>query len=139
MIRCAVVFFAAKPGNGLRVLSQALADGLKDRGFEVLVADGLKSLDLKLSGFKYLLIGTDVRSWFKGTIDRRISEFLSSAGMIQGKKCFAFVSKGSPFSTQKTLANLMKALEFEGMILQLSDVFADAPSARTLAAKLKIE
>jgi hypothetical protein len=52
-----------------------------------------------------------------------------------GKKGAAFLKKAGPF-TGKAMANVMRAMEKEGMVVNWSDIIFSAPHAEALGKKI---
>jgi len=139
MIRVAVLYFAtAKAQPRLKVLAEALAQGFRNQGAQVEVINGVQAREIKLTGFHYLAVGCDVRSFFKGKLPPELAPALSNSGIITGKKAFAFVSN-SVLGASATLLKLMKALEHEGMMVRYSELFAKPDAASALGQKLKLD
>ena len=139
MVRAAVLYFA-KPSNQpkLKNLAEALGRGLRKKGAQVDVINGVQARDTKLTGYHYLAVGCDVRSWFKGVLPPELSQALANGGIITGKKTFAF-APSSLVGADATLLKLMKALEHEGMLVRFSDILAKDVDAEALAQRLKLD
>ena len=138
MIRAVVLYFS-KPSNKTRMkgLAEALARGLGSQGAQVDVIDGTQSRDLKLTGYHYLAVGCDVRSIFKGALPPELASMLGNAGIVTGKKAFAFVPSAM-VGADSTLLKLMRALEHEGILLRYSECLAKVEDAQALGLKLKL-
>jgi menaquinone-dependent protoporphyrinogen IX oxidase len=137
-VRIGVVFFAGGKRERVAEIARALAESLEKQGHQVDLIDGDRSPDKKLTVYEYLVIGTSLVSLFTGKIDPKIGEFLAGAGMVLGKKSFAFVAR-APFGAQKGLSRLMKAMEREGLFLRFSEVLGSAEEAARVAGRLKLE
>jgi multimeric flavodoxin WrbA len=139
MIRAAVLYFA-KPSAQAKVqaLAEALAKGLRDQGAQVDVINGVKVKDTKLTGYHYLAVGADVRSFLKGVLPPELAPALANGGIVTGKRAFAFVS-AAPVGAGATLLKLMKALEHEGIMLRYSEVLAKPEGATALGKRLKLD
>lgn len=138
MIRCAVVYFASDRKSPLHGLAASLAEGLKSQNVQVELIDAQRSGEVKMTGYHYVAIGCEIVSWFRGKLPQAVSPFLAQAGIITGKKCFAFVPK-TLLGASKTLLNLMKAMEAEGMMIRYSEVLTDKEEARQVGAGLKVQ
>ena len=66
-----------------------------------------------------------------------VTRYLKNAGMISGKRCYAFVGK-SPISASRALQRIMKAMEGEGMFLKNSGVLNSAVEAQEVGRRLHI-
>jgi hypothetical protein len=102
------------------------------------IIDGDRDVNAKLTGYEYVALGTAAVSLFRGKIDPKIAQYLSRAGMVGGKKSFAFVAS-APFGTQKALTRLMGALEGEGLFIRYSDVLRSRQEADALGRRLRLE
>ena len=107
-MRVAVIFFPNKKRTQLMDISKALVRGIESQGHQVDLFDGIKDIGKKLTAYKYIALGTESLG-FTGKIPDKVTNFLSQAGMIGGKKCSAFVIKDF-LGTQKALLNLMKTI-----------------------------
>ena len=136
-MKVAVVFFAEKKRDILLNISKALAKGIEAQGHQVDIIDGCKENNIKLTVHKYIAIGAESASLFTGKISDKISFFLGSVGSIAGKRSFAYVIKS--INSFKTLSNLMKVMEKEGMFLNNSTVFVTPEEALELGSQLQIK
>jgi hypothetical protein len=137
-MRVATVFFPHGNRERLMYLAKALGRGIESQGHEVDLIDGSRDVNTKLTIYGYIAIGTEATNLFGGKIPERVSEFLSSAGIIGGKKSFAFVPKRL-LGGNKTLKRLMKVMEHEGMFLKLSDSLSSVAEAEELGKRLSIK
>ena len=137
-MRTAVIFFAGKNRERLLNLAKALARGIEAQGHQVDIIDGDHDVNTRLTIYQYIAIGTEAISGFGGKIPEKISTFLASAGMVSGKRCFAFVAK-TTLGSQKALSRLMKQMESEGMYLKYSEVFSSQVEAEEVGKRLHIK
>jgi len=139
MIRAAILVFA-KPSRRPKVLAIAeqLALGMREQGAQAEVILAHPGHEVKLTGFHYIAVGCDVRAVWKGTLPTELAPLLSQGGILTGKKAFAFVVP-SLLGTSKTLSQLMRALEREGMLLRYSDILSKGEQAKTLGRRLKLD
>ena len=100
-MRTAVIFFAGKSRNKILNISRALARGIEKQGHQVDIIDGDRDVNTKLTIYQYIAIGTEAVSSFGGKIPEKITNFLSSAGMVSGKRSFAFVLKSTMGTYEK--------------------------------------
>ena len=138
MIRAAVLHFSRPARRSLAGLAEALAQGLRKQGAQVDIIDGAKEREIKLTGYHYLAVGCDVRSFIKGVLPPELGPALSHSGIVAGKKTFAFVA-AAPFGAGATLLQLMKALEHEGMVVRYSELLAKPEDALALGQRLKLD
>ena len=136
-MRIAVVYFPAGGGNRLKSLAQAVAAGVEEQGHTVQLIDATKEYDRKLTMYEYLCIGAEPSSFLSGKVPDSIPRYLSSAGVIAGKRCFAFVAKRG-LATGKCLSRLMARMEGEGMFLKYSEVLSSPEQAKEISKRLNI-
>jgi hypothetical protein len=136
-MRVATVFFPHGNRERLMHLAKALSRGIELQGHEVDLVDGSRDVNTKLSIYGYIAVGTEGTNLFGGKIPSRVSEFLGSAGMVAGKKCFAFVPKRL-IGGGRTLKRLMNVMEHEGMFLKLSDSLSSVEEAEEIGKRLSI-
>ncbi len=137
-MRTAVIFFSGKNRDRILNLSKALARGIEAQGHQVDIIDGDRDINTKLTIYQYIAIGTEAISFIGGKIPEKIARFLASAGMVSGKRCFAFVAK-TPLGSQKALSRLMKQMESEGMYLKYSEIFNSQIEAEEVGKRLHIK
>ena len=99
-MRAAIVFFPQKYRDKLLKISKALSDGIQQNGHQVDIIDGSRDVNTKLTIYEYIAVGSEVVSFIGGKIPESVHNFLSSAGMVGGKRCFAYILKKG-FSTPK--------------------------------------
>ncbi|RKX79896.1 MAG: hypothetical protein DRP87_01565 [Spirochaetes bacterium] len=138
IMKVAVVFFADKNREKLLNISKALARGVEAQGHHVDLIDGFKDVNSKLTIYEYIAVGTAAVSPFGGKIPERISKFLSSAGIVAGKRSFAYVLKEG-LRAGKTLVKLMNTMEHEGMFLKYSEVLCSPEEAEEVGKRLHIK
>ena len=118
--------------------AKSLALGLEMQSNAVVeLIDIANDSDKKLTGFKYILFGSDKKSFFGSKLDERYVTFLKNCGHISGKHSFVFTSKG--FNAYKFLSIFMKELEKEGVFIKNSAVLSSAVEAKIVASKLHIK
>ncbi|TVR01853.1 MAG: hypothetical protein EA403_10050 [Spirochaetaceae bacterium] len=136
-MRIALVFFPGKNRNRIVSTCKSLAAGIESQGHSVDLIDGSRDVNTKLSIYQYIVVGTEQTSLFGGKVSPKVSEFLKSAGMVTGKKCFAFVLR-KPIGAPKALARLMKTMEAEGMFLREQAVISSPGEAEAFGKRLQI-
>ncbi len=137
-MRTAVVFFGGKSRDSVRDVAQAIADGISAQGHTCDLIDGERDVNSRLTGYGYVVLGTQSVSLFGGRIPASVAEFLGRAGIVSGRKSFAFVVR-TPFGSAKALGRLMKSMEHEGMFLRFSEVIRSTQEATAIARRLKID
>jgi hypothetical protein len=118
-------------------LAKALGRGLEKQGNHVDVYDGARDTSAKLTMYQYVAIGAEPAGGFGGKIPETVKTFLAAAGMISGRKSYAFVTK-APFGAAKSLAALMKCMEGEGMFLKSSDILRSPQEAEEIGRRLRV-
>ncbi|MDE0024177.1 MAG: hypothetical protein OXP69_07160 [Spirochaetaceae bacterium] len=136
-MRTAVVFFEGKNRKRLLSLAQALARGIETQGHQVDLIDGARDINSKLTIYGYIAIGGESITTFTGKIPEVVTRYLKNAGMISGKRCYAFVCK-SPISANRALQRIMKAMEGEGMFLKNSGILNSEVEAQEVGRRLHI-
>jgi len=115
----------------------ALAKGMESRGHQVDVLDAWTGDGYRLPGYQYIVVVTQPLSVFSGKIPDIVSGILSAASNLVGKKSAAFVKKGGLF-TNKALANVMKKMEKEGMLVNWSDILFNSPHAEAMGKTINL-
>ncbi|MBN1834813.1 MAG: hypothetical protein JW820_03120 [Spirochaetales bacterium] len=136
-MRAAVVFFAPTSRDRVLTIARSLAKGIEGQGHQVDIVDGTRDVNSKLTMYQYLAVGTEPLGNFGGKIPDKVGQFLNSAGMVAGKRSFAFVVKnlaGAP----KALSRLMKSMEREGMFIKYSAILSSAQEAEEIGKRLHI-
>ena len=136
-MRTAIVFFEGKSRKRLLGLAQALAKGMQEQGHQVDVIDGGHDVNSRLTIYRYIAVGGESITTFTGKLPEVVTRYLKGAGMISGKRCYAFVSKTS-LSANRALQRLMKAMEGEGMFLKNSGVLNSDVEAEEVGRRLHI-
>lgn len=123
----------------VEAVSKALSDGISSNGYDVDVFDMFPSVGyVKLSFYDYVVIISQPMSFFSKAIPSVVFSFLSSAGVVSGKKCSCFITSFS-LRKQKVLHSLMNALESEGMFIRVSDYISGVNSAYVIGKHLKVD
>jgi flavorubredoxin len=118
-------------------LAKALGRGIEKQGNQVDVFDGAKDTNVRLTIYQYLAIGAEPMGTFGGKIPEAVKPFLAGAGMVSGKKSYAFISRAT-FGAEKSLRRLMKGMEEEGMFLKNSDILRSQQEAEEIGRRLHI-
>ncbi len=136
-MRVAVIFFSGKNRDHLMSLAKALGKGLEKQGNQVDVFDGAKDTNVKLTMYQYVAVGAEPAGGLGGKIPESVKTFLAAAGLVSGKKSYAFVSR-APIGAAKSLAALMRNMEGEGMFLKNSDILRSAQEAEEIGRRLHV-
>ena len=136
-MRVAVVFFSGKNREKLRDIANGLARGIEKQGNQVDVFDAGRDSNVKLTIYQYVVVGMEPSGSFSGKVPDSVRSFLAGSGVVSGKKSYAFVTR-STFGTAKSLTNLMRSMEGEGMFLRNSDVLRSPIEAEEIGKRLHI-
>ncbi len=137
-MRVCVLYAPASKGNDkMKAIANALAEGISSQGHMVDVFDMTLEIGKIVSFYDYLVIGTENTTFFGGKIPASVSLFLKSAGSLSGKRCLAFITKGGVRS-MKTLQELMKTMEKEGMFLKKSEIINKNDFGRAVGKHIQI-
>lgn len=137
-MRVAVVFFGGPRRNAVAELARGVGEGIERLGHHVELIDAERDVNHSLTPFQFIAIGTTSTSFFGGKVPGNLAEWLSQAGMVSGKKSFAFIAS-SPFGAQKALSRLMNTMEREGLFIRYSDILRSRNEALLVGSRLKIE
>jgi menaquinone-dependent protoporphyrinogen IX oxidase len=136
-MRVAVVFFSGRSGDRIGDLARALAKGMERQGHTVDVIDGVKDAGARLTIHQYIAVGASSVGTFGGKVPEAVKTYLAAAGVVAGKKSYAFIPKAT-FGAAKTLATLMKCMEGEGMFLKNSDILRSPAEAEEVGKRLRL-
>ncbi|MDR2953336.1 MAG: hypothetical protein LBU82_08860 [Treponema sp.] len=114
---------------------QALVKGMQSMGHRVDILDAWTGDGFKLPAYEYIAVASEPVSFFSGKIPQAVSLILAAGSSLGGKKSAAFIRKGGLFSN-RALANLMKAMEKEGMLINWSDLLLSTPHAEALGKRI---
>ncbi len=121
----------------LKEVASALAKGIESQGHNVDVFDMRLEGGKIISFYDYIVVGSENVSLWGGKVPEMVSSFLKQAGTISGKRCMAFITSGGVRSG-KTLHNLMRTMESEGMYLKTSDILKKKDYAQAVGKRLHI-
>jgi hypothetical protein len=108
---------------------------MESMGHRVDVIDAWTEDGFRLPGYEYIVVTAEATSLFGGKMPDALGKMLSGGSGLVGKKGAAFLKKTSPF-TAKAMANVMRAMEKEGMIVNWSDILLNAPHAEQLGKRI---
>jgi len=131
----AVIYFYKNKKELLLKIARGMAKGIQAQGHQADIIDGNKEADKSLFIYKYIVIGVEAISVFGGKLPVGLMKFLKNASRLAGKRSCAFTNK-SLLGSEKTLSNIMKAMEGEGMFLTYSEIFKDDIYAEEVGKKL---
>jgi hypothetical protein len=104
-------------------------------GHRVDLIDGWSEDGRKLPYYDYIAVVAEQTGLFKGRMPEALTVVLSGGTGLAGKKGAAFLRKTGPF-TGRAMANLMDAMEKEGMVVNWSDVILNPPQAEVLGKRV---
>jgi hypothetical protein len=114
---------------------KALAKGMESMGHRVDVIDAWTEDGFRLPGYEYIVAVAESLSLFGGKMPEVLPKIISSGSGLVGKKGAAFLRKISPL-TGKAMANLMRTMEHEGVVVNWSDIILSAPHAEILGKRI---
>jgi menaquinone-dependent protoporphyrinogen IX oxidase len=133
-MRIAVVSAPAvrrEPGD--YVLS--VVKGMASMGHHVDIVDVWTDDGFRLPGYDYIVVAAEPLSFFSGKIAPVVPKVLAAGSSLSGKKSAAFIRKTGLFAN-RALANLMKAMEKEGMVINWSDFILNSTHAEALGKQI---
>jgi hypothetical protein len=130
-MRVALVYIPAGDPEALAALAKSMARAFEAAGHFVDLAEARADETPRLTGYDYVVIGSESSSAF-GKIPGRVAQTLAQAGMITGKRSMAFLRK-TGFRPEKALTRLMKAMEAEGMVVSCAEIVRNAAEAEEAA------
>ncbi|MDR2543086.1 MAG: hypothetical protein LBC80_06515 [Treponema sp.] len=114
---------------------QSLAKGMESMGHHVDIIDAWTEDGFRLPGYEYVALVTQPISSFSRKIPVCIAKVLGAGSSLVGKKSAAFVKKTGLFYN-RSLSNLMRAMEKEGMRVNWSEVIFNGPHAEALGKRI---
>jgi menaquinone-dependent protoporphyrinogen IX oxidase len=114
---------------------QALVKGMQSMGHRVDIVDVWTEDGYKLPAYEYIAVAAEPVSFLSGKIPENISKVLSAGSTLAGKKSAAFIKKTGIFSN-RALANLMRVMEKEGMVVNWSDLLLNGPHAEAMGKRV---
>jgi hypothetical protein len=136
-MRVALVYVPAKGPEALAAIAKSMARAIEAQGHFVDVSLARPGEAPTLTGYDYVIVGTESSSAF-GKIPDLVPQILSQAGMLSGKRSMGFLRK-SGFRPEKALSRLMKAMEAEGMLVNYAELVAKESDAAAVAREAPIE
>ena len=114
---------------------RSLVKGMESMGHRVDIVDAWTEDGYKLPGYEYIAVAAEPVSIISGKIMANISKMLAAGSSLVGRKGAAFIKKKGIFSG-RALANLMRAMEKEGMIVNWSDILFNPPHAEAMGKRI---
>ena len=113
----------------------SLAKGMESMGHRVDIVDAWTEDGMWLPGYEYIAIAAEPVSFFSSRLTSNISRILAAGSALSGRKSAAFIKKKGLFSN-RALANLMRIMEKEGMVINWSDILLNCPHAQAMGKKI---
>jgi menaquinone-dependent protoporphyrinogen IX oxidase len=136
-MRVALVYIPSKAPEALVAIAKAMARSLESEGHFVDISEARADESPRLTGYDYVIVGTESSSAF-GKISDRVPRFLAQAGTVTGKRSMAFLRK-SGLRPEKALHRLMRAMEAEGMIVNCAEIVSNEATAAAAARSAPVE
>jgi hypothetical protein len=108
---------------------------MESMGHRVDVLDAWTEDGFRLPGYEYIVVTAESVSLFGGKMPEAVAKILGSGSGLGGRKGAAFLKKTGPFTT-KAMANLMRVMEREGMVVNWSDILLNAAHAESLGKRI---
>lgn len=121
--------------KGIPSYVEALQKGMESMGHRVDIVDMWTEDGFKLPGYDYIAVAAEQVSLFGGKMPEPLSKLLAAGSGLGGKKSAAFLKKTGPFTT-KALANLMRTMEKEGMLVNWSEILLNDEQAKALGKRI---
>jgi len=127
-MRIAVIAASEKRTERLTRCAQALSRQFSVEGH---VSDFFTTTDSRFSTYDYLVVCSEP-SGAGSAMGKKLGEQLSQGGNLVGKRSMAILVK-SGLLPRKALANMMKILEKEGMVVTMAEVVANEAESAAAA------
>jgi len=124
--------------KGIQDYVKNLARGLEAVGHKVDILDAWTEDGFRLPGYEYIAVCAEAASAWGGKMPEVLPKMLACGSGLVGKKSAAFIKKTSPLFVNMSLANLMKAMEKEGMMINWCDIILNAPHAEALGKRIGV-
>jgi hypothetical protein len=134
-MRVGIVYYSEK-NKKFGELVKEMEKALTERGFQVQIVD-LKTSKASISAFNFVMIGCDTISLFGGKLSDIMKNNVKQTLGITGKHCSVF-SDGK-FGSFKTLSNLMRLLEQQGLMIFSSSCLQSPAYAYKFAKEITVE
>ena len=114
---------------------KALVKGMAAMGHTVDIIDAWTEDGKRLPSYEYVAVVTETLSPFSARVPDVVTKFLAAGSGLSGKKSASFVKKGG-LRFNKTLSNLMRDMEKEGMVVNWSDILLNAPHSEAMGKRV---
>lgn len=127
-MRIAVIAASEKRSQRLTRCAQALSRQFSVQGH---VSDFYATPDSRFSTYDFLVVCSEP-SGTGSAMGKKLGEQLAQAGNLVGKRSMAILVK-SGLLPRKALANMMKILEKEGMVVTMAEIVANEAESAAAA------
>jgi hypothetical protein len=127
-MRIAVIAASEKRSERLKRCAQALSRQFSVEGH---VSDFFTTTDSRFSTYDYLVVCSEP-SGAGSAMGKKLGEQLSQGGNLVGKRSMAILVQ-SGLLPRKALANMMKILEKEGMVVTMAEIVANEAESAVAA------
>jgi hypothetical protein len=131
-MRVAVIVAPAGANSPLGKFAEAMRAGMSSMGHHVELFDALRDDGHRLAAYDYLALLSESESALKSSLPSCAPKALAAASSLIGKRGAAFVRKKG-FFPGRTLKNLMKLMEAQGMRVNWSELVGSAQEAQRLS------
>ena len=115
---------------------KSLTRGMESQGHRVDILDAWTEDGFRLPGYEYIVICAEAASFWGGKMPEVLPKILGTGTGLVGKKGAAFLKKTGPIFVNKAIANLMRAMEKEGMRVNWSEILLNAGQAEALGKRI---
>jgi hypothetical protein len=122
--------------RGVPEYVKSLAKGMESMGHRVDIIDAWTEDGMRLPGYEYITVCAEAVSFWGGKMPDPLSRVLGAGSGLVGKKGAAFIKKTGPIFITKSLWNLMKAMEKEGMRINWSEIILNPAHAEALGKRI---
>ena len=133
-MRIAIV--SASRVRGIPEYIKSLGNGMESMGHRVDIIDAWTEDGMKLPGYEYIAVCAEATGFWGGKMPDILTRVLGSGSGLVGKKSAAFIKKTGPLFINKSLWNLMKAMEKQGMKINWSEVILNPSHAQALGKRI---
>ena len=122
--------------KGIPDYVKSLAGGMESMGHRVDILDAWIDDGYRLPGYEYIAVCAEPTSFWGGKMPTTLPKILAAGSSLVGKKSAAFIKKTGFFFINKSLSNLMRAMEKEGMLVNWSDIILSSAQAQALGKRI---
>ena len=135
-MRIVVVSVARQRASSVPEYVKSLGRGMESMGHRVDIIDAWTEDGMRLPGYEYIIVCAEATGFWGGKMPDALTRVLGSGSGLVGKKSAAFIKKTGPLFINKSLWNLMKAMEKEGMKINWSEILLNPSHAEALGKRI---